>query len=110
MTFIDTATWTGGEGTGESIAIIGPSIRKSPVKKTEPRKEQKPGEFTGKIAAPIRQRGFGFITPDNGGSDVLFHIRDNPAAETLNRGTRVTYDIKQDIRRGRTLAVNVRPV
>lgn len=110
MTFIDTATWTGGEGTGESIAIIGPSIRKSPVKKTEPRKEQKPGEFTGKIAAPIRQRGFGFITPEDGDSDVLFHVSANPTAETLKRGTRVTYDLKRDIRSGRTLAVNVRPV
>ncbi|RED32420.1 cold-shock protein [Paenibacillus sp. VMFN-D1] len=65
------------------------------------------GELTGTINSPIRERGFGFITPDDGGSDVYFHAEKNPNAEGLRRGDRVAFDLERNIRIGRTYAVNM---
>ncbi|PQP85543.1 cold-shock protein [Paenibacillus sp. AR247] len=73
----------------------------------EATKENKRGELTGTINSPIRERGFGFITPDDGGNDVYFHAEKNPSAEGLRRGTRVAYDLERNIRSGRTYAVNM---
>lgn len=67
----------------------------------------KRGEFTGIINSPIRVRGYGFLTPDNGGSDVYFHVEKNPNADEYRRGTRVAYDIERNIRSGLTYAVNI---
>ncbi|GIP21059.1 cold shock domain-containing protein [Paenibacillus sp. J22TS3] len=104
--FIESKTWAGSEeGTGEDIAVIGPSIRRSPVKKSA--QPIRKGEFTGVIIDPIRSRGFGFIKPDNGGEDVFLHIRNNPNGESFSRGDVVNYDVMGDPRSGRQLAVNV---
>ena len=38
------------------------------------------------------QKGFGFITPDNGGKDLFFHknnIKSDP--HSINEGTKVSY-------------------
>ncbi|WP_265563113.1 cold-shock protein [Sphingomicrobium arenosum] len=53
-------------------------------------------------------KGFGFITPDNGGSDAFVHISAVQAAgmQSLNEGQRVSYDL-QDDRRGKQSACNL---
>ncbi|MEK6993451.1 cold shock domain-containing protein [Paenibacillus sp. FSL K6-1566] len=68
------------------------------------------GEFTGTIAAPIKARGFGFISPDHDEREIFFHISDSPNAEGLKRGTRVRFDLKQNIRSGKTTAINVQTI
>lgn len=109
--FIESKVWNGlREGEmAEVFERISPSLGKSPVRQAEERPKPS-GEFTGKVSAPIQQKGYGFISPANGESDVFFHIEDNPNAEGMRRGARVSYDLKRDIRRGRTSAINVRPV
>lgn len=54
------------------------------------------------------QKGFGFITPDNGGGDAFVHISAVQAAgmEALRDGQRVSYDL-QDDRQGKQSACNL---
>ena len=54
-------------------------------------------------------KGFGFITPDGGGSDAFVHISAVEAAglRTLNNDQRVSYDLEPD-RRGRESAANLK--
>lgn len=44
------------------------------------------------------QKGFGFITPDEGGSDVFVHVTavEQSAFDQLNEGMRVTYETEPD--------------
>lgn len=53
------------------------------------------------------QRGFGFITPSDGASDVFVHISalENAGLSSLNEGQKVSYDLAQE--RGKTKAVNI---
>ncbi len=52
--------------------------------------------MTGKIAR-VTDRGFGFITPDDGQKDVFFHAKDLVGAEfnDLREGDMVSFDIVQ---------------
>jgi CspA family cold shock protein len=54
-------------------------------------------------------KGFGFITPDTGGSDAFVHVTALEAAglKTLREGQQVSYDLAPD-RRGRESATNVK--
>ena len=54
-------------------------------------------------------KGFGFITPDEGGNDAFVHITALEAAglRTLAQDQRVEYDLAPD-RRGRESAANVK--
>ncbi len=51
--------------------------------------------MTGKIAR-LTDRGFGFITPDNGEKDVFFHARalDGIMYDDLKEGDAVTFDVE----------------
>lgn len=43
-------------------------------------------------------KGFGFITPDDGGKDLFVHhseIKTSGGFKTLNEGQKVTYDVGQ---------------
>jgi CspA family cold shock protein len=53
-------------------------------------------------------KGYGFIQPDDGGTDAFVHISAVEAAgmRTLNDKQRVSYELQQD-NRGRTSAVNL---
>jgi len=55
-------------------------------------------------------KGFGFIQPESGGSDVFVHISavERAGMTTLAEGQRVSYELETDQRRGRTSAVNLR--
>jgi CspA family cold shock protein len=57
------------------------------------------------------EKGFGFISNDNGGDDVFVHFSaiDSDGYKTLDEGQRVSFDIETDPRDSRKLrAVNVR--
>ena len=53
-------------------------------------------------------KGFGFVTPDNGGDDVFVHISavERSGMNGLNEGQKITYDVQQD--RGKDAAVNLK--
>lgn len=53
------------------------------------------------------QRGFGFITPDEGGSDVFVHATalERAGMSGLREGQKVSYDTREDRKSGK-LAVN----
>ena len=54
-------------------------------------------------------KGYGFITPDEGGKDVFVHITAVQAAglQGLNDGQRVSYELQTQ--RGKTSAGNLKP-
>lgn len=51
-------------------------------------------------------KGFGFIQPNEGGSDVFVHISalEQAGINDLNEGQKVSYELKTDSRRGKTSA------
>jgi CspA family cold shock protein len=55
-------------------------------------------------------KGFGFIQPDNGGQDVFVHISavERAGMGTLNDGQKISYEIVQDKRSGKSSADNLR--
>lgn len=54
-------------------------------------------------------KGFGFIAPDNGGTDVFVHISavERAGMRSLTDGQKVTFDIVQDRRSGKNSADNL---
>ena len=56
------------------------------------------------------QKGFGFIQPTNGGSDVFVHISavERAGMSTLTEGQNVSFDIVADRRTGKSAAENLR--
>lgn len=49
-------------------------------------------------------KGFGFIQPDNGGQDVFVHISavERAGLRELRDGQKISYELTQDKRSGRT--------
>jgi cold shock protein len=62
---------------------------------------------TGTIKFFAQDKGFGFITPDNGGADVFVHISAVTPGASLQDGTKVSYDVGQDRKTGKSKAENV---
>jgi CspA family cold shock protein len=56
------------------------------------------------------QKGFGFITPEQGGKDVFVHISavERSGLSRLNDGQRISFDLERD-RQGRDSATNIKP-
>ena len=54
------------------------------------------------------EKGFGFITPEDGGKDVFVHISAvaQSGLPSLGEGARVAYELERD-NRGRTSAVKL---
>lgn len=66
---------------------------------------------TGTVKFFNASKGYGFIAPDNGGTDAFVHISavERAGMVTLNENQRVSYELEQD-RRGKMAAVNLHPV
>ena len=58
------------------------------------------------------QKGFGFIAPEGGGTDVFVHISavEQAGLTTLHEGQRVSFDAVMDQKRGKTNAQNLKAV
>jgi len=52
-------------------------------------------------------KGFGFITPDNGGPDVFVHVTavEKAGMRSLVEGQKINYDVVQE--RGKSAAANL---
>ncbi len=63
---------------------------------------------TGKVKWFNPTKGFGFIAPEQGGSDVFVHISalERAGLRTLNEGQRVSYELATE--KGKTSAVNIK--
>lgn len=53
------------------------------------------------------EKGFGFIAPENGETDVFVHVSALRSGGSLEKGTKVAYDLGQDRKTGKTKAENV---
>ena len=56
-------------------------------------------------------KGFGFITPDDGGADAFVHISavERAGLSSLAEGQRISFELVRD-RRGKMSAENLKPV
>ncbi len=54
-------------------------------------------------------KGFGFISPDNGGADIFLHISALQASgiQSVNEGQKITFDTEPDKRGKGPKAVNI---
>lgn len=64
---------------------------------------------TGTVKFFNQDKGFGFITPENGGADVFVHVSAVQGSEPLRDGQKVSYELGQDRKTGKSKAENVRP-
>ena len=57
-------------------------------------------------------KGFGFIQPDSGGADVFVHIAavQRSGLTGLNEGQKISFELQQDPKRGKSSAVNLKPL
>jgi CspA family cold shock protein len=55
------------------------------------------------------KKGFGFIQPDDGGSDVFVHISavERAGMHSLNEGQKISYEVVADRRTGKSSAQNL---
>ena len=67
---------------------------------------------TGTVKFFNAQKGYGFIAPESGDSDVFVHISavEQAGLKTLHEGQRVSFDVVADPRRGKTNAQNLKIV
>ena len=65
---------------------------------------------TGTVKWFNSQKGFGFIQPTNGGTDVFVHISavERAGMHSLNEGQKVSFDVVADRRTGKSAAENLR--
>ncbi len=64
---------------------------------------------TGTVKWFNAQKGFGFIQPADGGTDVFVHISavERAGLSNLNEGQKVNFEAKVDKMRGKTSAENL---
>lgn len=65
--------------------------------------------ITGTVKFFNADKGYGFISPEGGGSDAFVHVTavERAGMRTLDKDQRVSYELETD-RRGKTSAVNLR--
>jgi CspA family cold shock protein len=62
---------------------------------------------TGTIKFFNDDKGFGFITPENGGADVFVHVSALQQGASLREGDKVSFEVGQDRKTGKSKAENV---
>jgi CspA family cold shock protein len=64
---------------------------------------------TGTVKFFNSTKGFGFIQPDTGGTDVFVHISavERAGMRTIVEGQKLSFDVVKDARNGKTAAENL---
>ena len=67
---------------------------------------------TGTVKWVNGQKGFGFIQPDDGGSDVFVHISavERAGMGSLNEGQKVSFELERDKRGGKNSAGQLKAI
>jgi len=65
---------------------------------------------TGTVKFFNNDKGFGFITPENGGADVFVHVSALQSGGSLREGDKVSYELGQDRKTGKSKAERVTTV
>jgi cold shock protein len=67
---------------------------------------------TGTVKWFNNQKGFGFIQPESGGSDVFVHISavERAGMGTLQEGQKLSFEVVTDRRSGKSSADNLRAI
>ena len=64
---------------------------------------------TGVLKTMFAEKGFGFVTPDDGGDDCFVHVANNPELDGVDKGgASVSFDKEWDDRKGKYKGVNCR--
>jgi CspA family cold shock protein len=65
--------------------------------------------ITGTVKFFNNDKGYGFISPEDGTSDAFVHISavERAGMASLNKDQRVSYELETDRRNGKTSAVNL---
>ena len=65
---------------------------------------------TGTVKWFNETKGYGFITPDQGGQDVFVHISavERSGLRSLNDGQKISFDLEADRKTGKSSAVNLK--
>jgi len=65
---------------------------------------------TGKVKWFNQDKGLGFITPDDGGTDIFLHITaaQRGGIDAVKEGMNIAFEVAQDRRTGRSSADNIR--
>lgn len=68
--------------------------------------------ITGTVKFYNDQKGYGFIAPDNGESDVFVHASalERAGMSALNQGQKVSFDTARDSRSGKVAVNTIQPV
>ena len=68
-----------------------------------------PDEKADDILYPTAEKGYGFISNDEGGEDVFVHFSaiQGDGFKTLNEGQKVTFETETDPKNGKLRAANV---
>ena len=66
---------------------------------------------TGTVKFYNEQKGYGFITPDDGGKDIFVHVTalEQSGMGQLTEGARISFDTEPDKRGKGPKAVNLQP-
>ena len=62
---------------------------------------------TGKVKMFNEEKGFGFIRPDGGDSDVFFHVSALREGDEVTQGTAVKFEMGVDPKSGKAKAESV---
>jgi CspA family cold shock protein len=67
---------------------------------------------TGTVKFFNQDRGFGFIAPSNGGSDVFVHITaiERAGMSSIREGQKLSYEVETDRRSGKAAAANLQEI
>jgi CspA family cold shock protein len=64
---------------------------------------------TGTVKWYNATKGYGFITPDEGGQDVFVHVSavEKAGFSSLAEGQKVQFDLQEDPKKGKSYAANL---